>query len=154
MEAIGYLPPEDQQSAREALKNEKLTPALLAALILKLDETVRETRAATPAESGLITKVELLTNALRGIEQRLKETTDTRVVTPSDTKGIAKLDETVRGLREDMRGLQDGLAALRPYHRGKVIAAFVVVFALGCVAGWYGRIEYRIWQNEHASRTR
>lgn len=145
-EAIALLDPEEQQAARNAVKTGILTPALAAALSVKIEEAVREQRA-NPADAGLATKVELLTNALRSVEQRLKDNAASREPT-SSSKPDETLAKHVQGLREDMRGVQDDLASLRPYHRTKIIWLAVAVFALGCIAGWYGRIEYRAWEYE------
>jgi hypothetical protein len=150
--AVALIGPEEQQAAREAIKAGVFTPVLAAALAVKLDEATREAHA-TPVETGLTTKVDLLTNALRSVEQRLKEVADNRA-TSATPKADAKLEETISALRDDMRGMQDGLAALRPYHRSKIVWVLVAVLLLGAAAGWYGRIEYRTWQNERMERSR
>lgn len=151
-EAVATLNPEEQQAARDAVKTGMFTPALAAALSLKIEEAIREQRA-NPTDAGLATKVELLTNALRAVEQRLKDSLATR-----ENTGLSKSEETmlnhVQGLRDDMRGMQDGLAALRPYHRKKIIWVAIVIFLLGGVAGWYVRIGYRTWEYNSSMRAR
>lgn len=143
-EAIAGAPPEMQQSLREAAKAERMTPQLMAVLTMKAAEMPFV--APQPAhDPHLVAKLDEVGTQVRDLGGKL-------AAKPSVDGGEKLARETleeVRAARGDLRGVEDGLAALRPYHRGKVLVALALVFALGAVAGWYGRIEYAVREVRH-----
>lgn len=143
-DAIAGAPPEMQQALREAAKAERMTPQLMAVIAMKAAETpcVAPQAAHDPR---LIVKLDEVGTQVRDLGSKL-------VTKPSGDGGEKVAREMlaeVRAVRGDLRGVEDGLSALRPYHRGKVLVALALVFVLGAVAGWYGRIEYKAREVRH-----
>jgi hypothetical protein len=143
-EAIAGAPPEMQQALREAAKAERMTPQLMAVLAMKSAETPCVSPQAAH-DPHLVAKLDEVGTQVRDLGGKLAAKTSG----DGGEKFARETLEEVRAVRGDLRGVEDGLAALRPYHRGKVLVALSLVFALGAVAGWYGRIEYTAKEVRH-----
>lgn len=140
-EAVSLLPVGTQQQAREAIKDGQVTPQIVAALIAKLELTFSETKNKSD-ESPVLAKVDSLASTIRSIEQRIKESSDSRGAQGED-KHDKLLLSRMEGLRADMRKMEDGLAALEPYQHWKVFVLMGLSLAVGGLVGWYVHSNYK-----------
>lgn len=149
-EIVSLLPSELQQSARDALKNNTLTPPLAMALHFKLEELLAATKVS-PQDAGLVAKLGEVSAAVRRIEDAGREKLATE---PTAKSGATpdKILEGVTSVRLDLRALQDAVDGLRPFQHWKVGVLCALALAVGGAAGWYGRIGYRQWQYEQHLR--
>src|ERR1043165_7092570 len=106
-EAVSLLPSELQQSARDALKNNTLTPPLAMALHFKLEELLAATKVA-PADAGPAAKLGEVATVVRRIEDAGREKP---AAEPAAKSGATpdKILEGVTSVRLDLRTLQDAV---------------------------------------------
>ena len=136
LEVISLAPPEEQAALRDALKADRLTPALAVLIALKHPESGRTEPVADPKVAAKLD--ELLANTKEIAAMRANAPVPQAVEKNADQL-MAKLD----AVRLDLRGIEDNVATLRPYHRMKFVTALLLAVALGAAAGWYARAEYK-----------
>lgn len=142
--AVSRCEPETQQALRDDIKAGRMSPRMAAAFAAYLADEFAAAKSKPAADAGVAAKLDALTAAVRGVEQRLREN-DAKVDavrTPANDRSAGLLQE----LRNDMRSVEDKVDTLRPYQKWKIICLASVVLVAGCASGWYGRIAYRQWE--------
>jgi hypothetical protein len=144
-ESLSVIPSDEQQAEREALKANKLTPSMAAALAMLLHEALDAPKSsAAPAQ----TPAELAT--------LLAEVRAVKTAVEKKTEPVSSCSMSEKEKHEVLKrlgGIEDTVRAIRPGTFKALLVCLLLGGVIGGAAGWYACVSYHTSGVRHRPAT-